>query len=102
MLGVDNKNIFCVRSLGLVLLALSASCALAQRHGRPDAVENYMRSMRPLNQELSLNFGPTHSWVYFHLKHLRQMKRTVRDTDPITQSPTAYEGVSLNELVPDG
>jgi hypothetical protein len=30
------------------------------------------------------------------------MKRTVRDTDPITQVTTAYEGVSLNELVPDG
>ena len=43
------KNMSCVRSLGLVLLALISSCALAQRHGRPDAVENYMRSMKPLS-----------------------------------------------------
>jgi hypothetical protein len=97
------KNMFYVRSFILVLLALSSSCAFPQRHGRPDAVENYMKSMRPLNQELSLNFEATHSWVYFHLKDLRQMKRTtVRVTDPITHVATAYEGVSLNELLPDG
>jgi hypothetical protein len=103
MLGVDNENMFCARSLGLVLLALNSSCALAQRHGRPDAVENYMRSMWPLSQEFSLNFDATHSWVYFHLKDLRQMKRTtVRVTDPITHGTTAYEGVSLSELVPAG
>jgi hypothetical protein len=93
---------FCTCLAGLVLFTLFPMCASAQRHGRPDAVQNYMKSMRPLNQELSLDFEPTHRWVYFHLKDLRQMKRTtVRATDPVTHVTTSYEGVSLGELVPD-
>jgi len=95
------KTTFCNRLVGLALLVLSPLCASAQRHGRPDAIQNYMKSARPLNQELSLDFEPTHSWVYFHLKDLRQMKRTtVRATDPVTHVTTSYEGVSLSELVP--
>jgi hypothetical protein len=97
------RTMFCTCLAGLVLFTLFPMCAFAQRHGRPDAVQNYMKSARPLNQELSLNFEATHSWVYFHLKDLRQMKRTtVRVTDPATHLTISYEGVSLNELVPDG
>jgi hypothetical protein len=97
------RNMFCTCLVGLVLFTLFPMCASAQRHGRPDAVQNYMKSARPLNQELLLNFEATHSWVYFHLKDLRQMKRTtVRITDPATHLTISYEGVSLNELVPNG
>jgi hypothetical protein len=94
---------FCNRLAGLALLALFSLCASAQRNGRPDAIQNYMKSARPLSQELSLDFEATHSWVYFHLKDLRRMKRTtVRATDPVTHATISYEGVSLNELVPGG
>jgi hypothetical protein len=41
-----------------------------------DAAHHYLKSMKPLNQELTLNFDATHSWVYSHLKDFRKMDRT--------------------------
>jgi len=88
---------------GLAFLLLFPMCVSAQRHGRPDAVQNYMKSQRPLNPQLALELEPAHRWIYFHLTDLRQMKRTtVSSTDPVTQVTTSYEGVSLSELVPNG
>jgi hypothetical protein len=88
---------------GLLLLMLLPMCAIAQRHGRADSVQNYTKSMRPSNPELAVNFSTTHKWVYFHLTEVRKRNRTtVSTTDPATHVTNTYEGVSLNELVPNG
>jgi hypothetical protein len=91
------------RIAALALAMLLPLCAAAQRHGRPDAVQNYMKSSRPSNPQLALKFEASHKWTYFHLTELRQMKRTtVSVIDPITHAATSYEGVRLSDLVPDG
>lgn len=88
---------------GLVLFLLLTVQASAQRHGRPDSAQNYMKYRKPLSAELGLKFETTHKWIYFHLSDLRKMERTtMRATDPTTGGTTTYQGVSLSELVPDG
>jgi hypothetical protein len=63
------------RIAALVFAMLLPLCAVAQRHGRPDAVQNYMKSMRPSNPHLALKLEASRKWTYFHLTELRQMKR---------------------------
>lgn len=87
---------------GLALLALLPMTSTAQRHGRGDSVQNYMKSSRPLNPQLALNLESEHKWIYFHLADLRQMKRTtITVTNSTTNATTSYEGISLDELVRD-
>jgi hypothetical protein len=88
--------------VGLALLALLPMASTAQRHGRADSVQNYMKSSRPLNPQLALNLEAEYKWIYFHLTDLRQMKRTaISVTNSTTNVTISYEGISLGELVPD-
>lgn len=88
--------------VAFVPLTLLPMTSAAQRHGRGDSIQNYMKSSRPLNPQLALNLEAQHKWIYFHLADLRQMKRAeITVTNPTTNTTTSYEGISLNQLVPD-
>jgi len=87
----------------LLLALLYPIGAAGQRHGRGDSVQNYMRSLKPANPQLSLYLETGHKWIYFHMTDLRKMKRTtVNIIDPTTKTVKSYEGVSVKELVPNG
>ena len=84
-----------------VTLVLFPIGAVGQRHGRGDSVQNYMKSLKPANPQLSLYLETGHKWIYFHMTDLQKMKRaTVTAIDPRTKKAKSYEGVSLEELVP--
>ena len=86
----------------LALLSLFPMGASAQRHGRADSVQNYTKSLRRENPQLSLYLEPAHKWVYFHMTDVQKMRRTTVSTlDPTTKAINSYEGVRLDELVPD-
>jgi len=85
----------------LLLALLYPPGAAGQRHGRGDSVQNYMRSLKPANPQLSLYLETSRKWIYFHMTDLRKMKRvTVSAIDPGTKTVKLYEGVSLEELAP--
>jgi hypothetical protein len=88
--------------VAFALLTLLPMTSAAQRHGRGDSVQNYLKSSRPLNPQLALNLEAKHKWIYFHLADLRLMKRAeITVTNPTTNTTTSYEGISLDQLVPD-
>jgi hypothetical protein len=88
--------------VAVALLTLLPMTSAAQRHGRGDSVQNYIKSSRPLNPQLALNLEAEHKWIYFHLSDLRQMKRTtITVTNSTTNATTSYEGISLGQLAPD-
>jgi hypothetical protein len=71
---------------------------IAQRHGRPDAVQNYMRGLAP--PEVVLDLKTSHQKVHFRTSDLKKLKRsTVVVTDPKTNKTKTYEGVDLEDLL---
>lgn len=87
-------------SVALLLMTIACGRACAQRHGRPDAVQNYMASHRPSNPILAIRYQAAKRWTYFHLSTLLTMNRsTVEVVDSKTKQKRVYDGVSLRELV---
>jgi hypothetical protein len=89
---------YCLAFILLLAISIGAS---AQRHGRADAIQNYMRG-GPAPPELLLQVRVQGKRLYFRGTDLRKMQRTaVTLPDPATGTMHAYEGVNFETLIPN-
>jgi hypothetical protein len=72
--------------LFLHFLGLAIGSALAQRHGRPDSLQNYMASQWSGNPVLNINFKSTGTWRSSRLSDIRRIKRGTMDVIDSTQA----------------
>ena len=80
------------RILLILLLTPTASCP--QRYGRPYTLAD--------NPQLLLEIKVQSKSSYFRVSELRKMQRcVVTQTDPATKVSHVYEGVSLDQLIPN-
>ncbi len=87
--------------IALALLLTNTIGVHAQRHGRADAIQNYMGAAR--NPQLLLQIRNEKTRLYFRASDLRNKPRSVVTmTDSVTGLSHTYEGVRLERLVPNG
>ncbi len=83
----------------LIVLFFCALVASAQRHGRADAIQNYMG---PKSPQLLLQVKVQGKRLYFRPAELRKMQRSVATfTDAATGTTHTYEGVNFESLIPN-
>jgi hypothetical protein len=84
-----------------VILSLSAAVSVsAQRYGRADAIQNYMRGGQS-DPRLLLQIRIQGKRLYFRRSDLRKMARSaVILPDPTTGTTHTYEGVDFETLIP--
>jgi len=88
------------RQLVLLLLFFVPLELPAQRYGKPDSAQNYDRVQNP---QLLLQVKIQRKRTYFRTSDLRKMKRVhLTLSDPSTGLPHTYEGVNLEDLLPQG
>jgi hypothetical protein len=81
--------------LALLLLLFTPAALMAQRYGRP-----YNLALSP---QLLLEVRVQKLDRYFRVSDLKKMQRSsVTLTDPATNRSHVYEGVALEQLVPNG
>jgi len=86
--------------LAFILVLVIPIGASAQRHGRADAIQNYIRG-GPAHSELLLQVRIQGKRVYFRGSDLRKMHRTEMVLpDPTTGTKHTYEGVNFETLIP--
>ena len=87
--------------LAFVLLLVIPIGASAQRHGRADAIQTYMRGGPP-RPELLLQIRIQGKRLYFRGSDLREMQRTaVTLPDAATRTTYTSEGVNFETLIPN-
>jgi hypothetical protein len=87
--------------LTFILLLVIPIGAAAQRHGRADAIQNYMRG-GPDHPELLLQVRIQGKRLYFRGSDLMKMLRTALTLpDPGTGTMHTYEGVNFETLIPN-
>jgi hypothetical protein len=80
--------------LALLLLLFTPTASLPQRYGRPYTLAE--------NPQLLLEIKVQKENRYFRVADLRKMQRsTVTLTDPATNVSHVYQGVALDQLVPN-
>jgi hypothetical protein len=80
--------------LALLLLLFTPAASMAQRYGRPYTLAE--------NPQLLLEIKVQKENRYFRVADLRKMQRsTVTLTDPATNASHVYQGVALDQLVPN-
>lgn len=82
------------RYLALLLLLFTPTASMPQRYGRPYSLAE--------NPQLLLEIRVQKDERYFRVADLRKMQRsTVTLTDPATNTSHVYQGVALDQLVPN-
>lgn len=82
-----------------LLIAVTAASS-AQRHGRGDGLQNYLRG-GPAEQHLLLQVRVAGKRLYFRHADFKKMYRSqIAVADPATGITHTYGGVNLEELVP--
>jgi hypothetical protein len=80
--------------LALLLLLFTPTASIPQRYGRPYSLAE--------NPQLLLEIRVQKDERYFRAADLRKMQRsTVTLTDPATNTSHVYQGVALDQLVPN-
>ena len=80
--------------LAALVLLTAPIAAMSQRYGRPYSLAE--------NPQLILEIRIEKEHRYFNVSDLRKMQRsTVTLTDPTTNTSHTYEGVALDQLVPN-
>lgn len=86
--------------LALTIVLLSSS-AQGQRHGRPDAVQNYLNRHRAPNPILSVRLEDTKKWVYVHRSEISNLKVSIISVRDKTGATHVYAGILLRDLLPN-
>jgi hypothetical protein len=85
--------------VAMILIAMAPGYALAQRGGA-HASQNYRP--KPLNPILNIDYQSENNWSQIRLSDLLKMKRIVVSvSDPGTNKAESYEGIKLDQVVPD-
>jgi hypothetical protein len=80
--------------LALILLLFTPTAVMPQRYGRPHTLAE--------NPQVLLEIRVQKQDHYFRVSDLRKMQRSaVTLTDPATSTSHVYEGVALEQLVPN-
>jgi hypothetical protein len=61
-------------SITVALLLVTSTASNAQRGGRADGLQNYMKSLRPPNPEFVLDFKTVHKKIYLHATDLKRCR----------------------------
>jgi len=86
--------------LAILIFFSAATSVSAQRHGRADAIQNYV-GRRPPVLLLQIKVGKNRT--YFRTADLKKVQRSVASVaDPITGITHKYEGVDVEALIPNG